>query len=168
MAHEQGPLPVPSFTFPSIIGAVAGGIATIPMTIFMLAAHRFLPAWQKDALPPEKITGEVADRTNMDLNKPELLGATLTAHLGYGASMGSLYSTFAGKLKLPPLLKGSLFGLGVWAASYMGWLPAGKFLAAGTNETSERNSLMIIAHLIWGGVTGVVADLLAKQLDANK
>ncbi|GER87739.1 membrane protein [Dictyobacter vulcani] len=164
MAHEQRALPALPFTFPSIVGAAAGGIATIPMSLFMLAAHKFLPDWQKDALPPEKVTGEVAERANIDLNKPALLGTTLTAHLGYGASMGSLYITFASKLKLPPLLKGSLFGVGVWAASYMGWLPAGKFLAAGTNETQERNMLMIIAHLIWGGVTGVVADQLEKQL----
>jgi putative membrane protein len=142
---------------PSIIGAVAGGIATVPMTLFMLMAHRVLPAWQQDALPPEKITGEMAERADVHLQKQQLLGASLVSHLGYGASMGSLYMLFSSKLKFSPLLKGSLFGLIVWSVSYLGWLPAGRFAASGPNETKQRNALMIVAHLIWGSVTGMVA-----------
>ncbi|GCE18648.1 DUF1440 domain-containing protein [Dictyobacter kobayashii] len=157
-------IPAPNFTLPSLIGAVAGGIATIPMTFFMLAAHKALPTWQKDALPPEKITAEIAARADVSIDKPQLLGSSLAAHLGYGATMGSLYMTFTRKWAFPPLLKGSLFGLGIWVGSYMGWLPAANFAAAGTNETQQRNILMIIAHLIWGGVTGLLADQLENQL----
>ncbi|GHO85608.1 hypothetical protein [Dictyobacter formicarum] len=167
MAHELT-VPAPAFTLPSLIGAAAGATATIPMTLFMLAAHKFLPRWQKDALPPEKITAEMTERANVSVDKPQLLGGSLAAHLGYGATMGSLYMTFTSKWAFPPLLKGSLFGLGIWAGSYMGWLPAGKFAAAGTNETQQRNILMIIAHLIWGGVTGVLADKLLHQLGAEE
>lgn len=167
MAHELK-VPAPTFTLPSLIGAAAGGVATIPMTLFMLAMHRILPRQQKDALPPEKITAEMAERANVSVDKPQLLGGTLTAHLGYGASMGSLYVTITRKWAAPPLLKGCLFGLGVWAGSYLGWLPAAKFAAAGTNEAKQRNILMIIAHLIWGGVTGVVTDQLLHQSGAEK
>ncbi|GLV58033.1 membrane protein [Dictyobacter sp. S3.2.2.5] len=163
MARELT-VPAPKFTIPSLIGAAAGGAATIPMTLFMLAMHKVLPRWQKDALPPEKITAEITERANVSVDKPQLLGGTLMAHLGYGASMGSLYMTFTRKWTLPPVLKGALFGLGVWAGSYMGWLPAANFAAAGTNEPGQRNILMIIAHLIWGGVTGVLADQLLRQL----
>jgi len=35
-------------------GAVAGFLATIPMTVMMLMAHRRLPARQRYALPPKK------------------------------------------------------------------------------------------------------------------
>jgi putative membrane protein len=156
-----------SFTIPSLIGTIAGGIGTIPMTLFMLVAHKALPNWQKSALPPEKITDELAQRADMDLPKPQLRGASLTSHLGYGAGMGSLYMTFASKLQFPPLIKGSLFGLVVWGASYLGWLPAARFATTSQNETQERNLLMIIAHLIWGGVTGVIADQLNRQLNGD-
>lgn len=54
MAHELT-VPAPAFTLPSVIGAAAGGAATIPMALFMLAMHKFLPRWQKETLPPEKI-----------------------------------------------------------------------------------------------------------------
>lgn len=144
-------------TLPPLIGAVAGGIATIPMTLFMLTAHKALPSWQKNALPPEKITNEMAERADIHLNKAQLLGASLVSHLGYGASMGSLYVTFASRLPLAPIIKGSLFGLIVWAGSYLGWLPAAHFATSGPGETRERNTLMIIAHLIWGGTTGMLA-----------
>ncbi|GCF10726.1 DUF1440 domain-containing protein [Dictyobacter arantiisoli] len=159
--------PALSFTISSLIGAAAGGFATIPMTIFMLSAHKFLPNWQKDALPPEKITGEMTQRADITLPKTQLLGASLVSHLGYGASMGSLYMTFASQWKISPLLKGSLFGLAIWGGSYLGWLPAAKFEAAGTNEPSQRNLLMIIAHLIWGSVTATVADRLIHQPVTN-
>lgn len=167
MARELT-VPAPTFTLPSLIGAAAGGVATIPMTLFMLAMHKILPHWQKGALPPEKITAEMAERASVSVDKPQLLGSSLAAHLGYGATMGSLYMNITRKWAVHPLLKGCLFGLGIWAGSYMGWLPAAKFAAAGTNETKERNILMIIAHLIWGGVTGVVTDQLLHQLEAEK
>lgn len=163
MVREHNILELP-FTVPSIIGAAAGGVATIPMSLFMLAAHKFLPTWQRDALPPEKITGEIAERANLTLTKQQLLGGSLTSHIGYGSSMGTLYMTFAHKWALPPVVKGSLFGLGVWTVSYLGWLPIARFEEAGTNETQQRNMLMIIAHLIWGSVTGIVVDQLEHQL----
>ena len=43
-------------------GALAGVIATVPMTLFMLLMHRLLPKWQQYALPPERITTRLAKR----------------------------------------------------------------------------------------------------------
>ena len=146
-------------------GAIAGAIATIPMTLFMLGAHRLLPQWQKSALPPEQITEEVAQRVGVenDMDKPQLLQATLAAHLGYGASMGAAYSTFTRKLPWSPLVKGALFGIAVWAGSYLGWLPLGRFEEAAPNETGQRNSMMIGAHVLWGVVTGLITDMLEEK-----
>jgi hypothetical protein len=42
--------------------ALAGMIATFPMTMFMLLMGRFLPKWQHYNLPPEAITDELAER----------------------------------------------------------------------------------------------------------
>ena len=74
--------------------------------------------------------------------------------------MGSMYSTFTRKIQLPAALKGALFGLVVWGVSYLGWMPAAKFPTAASEEPARRNLLMIVAHLIWGAVTGMVVDLL--------
>ena len=143
-------------------GALAGLIATIPMTLFMLLMHRLLPRWQKYALPPERITHELSERAGTDkfLDKPRLLGATLVSHFGYGAFMGTLYGMLRKRVKLPAAVKGSIFGVIIWAGSYLGWLPAMDMAAAGTEEPLRRNALMIGAHVIWGATTGIITDVL--------
>lgn len=144
-------------------GTVAGFIATVPMTIFMLLMHSLLPRWQKSALPPEEITEEMAERAQIDLkqDKVKLLSLSLVAHFSYGASMGSLYALLTRKISLPAVLKGTLFGLVIWTASYLGWLPLGRFSSAAPEETLQRNLLMIVAHVIWGSVTGIMTDVVA-------
>ncbi|MBV8822702.1 MAG: DUF1440 domain-containing protein [Chloroflexi bacterium] len=144
-------------------GAIAGLIATGPMTVFMLATQRLLPKGHQYALPPEIITGELASRMNVrpHLNKPELLGATLVSHLGYGAGMGMLYSPLS-KIPLPSVIKGILFGVTVWAASYLVLLPMIGMSESGHREPGTRNLMMIAAHVVWGSVMGVVADMLIR------
>jgi putative membrane protein len=94
------------------------------------------------------------------MNKMQVLGATTVAHFGYGAMMGLLYAPFAKKLPLPAIVKGLLFGLLVWAASYLGLLPLLGLSESAPTEPTGRNLLMIAAHLIWGASTGAVADVL--------
>lgn len=146
-------------------GAIAGLLATIPMTVFILIAHRLLPNWQKYALPPERITNQIAQRLGLrkDMNKQEIVGASLLSHFGYGATMGTMYSSLAGKVPLPAALKGMIFGLIVWAGSYLGWLPAMNFRAAATDEPLRRNLMMISAHIVWGTTTGVLTELLENH-----
>jgi hypothetical protein len=69
-------------------GVLAGFVATIPMTIFMLATQRFLPKGQRYALPPEIITKELTQRAHMrqHMSKRQIVGATLVSHFGYGSS----------------------------------------------------------------------------------
>lgn len=137
--------------------ALAGMIATLPMTLFMLFVQRFLPKWQHYDLPPEKITDELAERANVKkhLDKPKRVGVALTAHFGYGAAMGVLYPFFAKIASLPLILRGIIFGLGVWAASYLGLLPALQMKAPATHLPLQRNVLMIVAHVIWGAALDV-------------
>lgn len=149
-------------TVPFSKGALAGLVATVPMTIFILVMHRLLPGWQRYALPPERVTGEVAERANLDLDKPQLLGATLVSHFGYGASTGALYGSLTRKIPLPPLLKGIVFGLAVWAASYLGWMPGLRMEQSATEEPLRRNLMMVAAHVVWGATTGIVTDMLER------
>lgn len=143
-------------------GAIAGTAGTVPMTLFMLAMHRLLPRWQRYALPPEEITHEAAEKAHVreHMTKEQVLVATLLSHFGYGASMGSLYSTLIERLPVSTLIKGAVFGLLVWAGSYLGWLPATDFSAAAPEEPVRRNTLMIVAHLIWGTATAFADELL--------
>src|SRR6266702_5711332 len=81
-------------------GALAGFIATAPMTVFMLLTQRFLPKGQQYDLPPEIITKELAHRAHVrqHMDKRQILAATTVSHFGYGAAMGALYGPLSKKI----------------------------------------------------------------------
>src|SRR5687768_4969227 len=94
-----------------------------------------------------------------------MMDATSISHFGYGALCGALYGLgrkyFSGKRgSLNSVLVGSSFGLGIWGASYLGWIPAAGLRAAAKNQPSERVGMMILAHLIWGASLGYAEDQL--------
>ena len=146
-------------------GALAGFVATLPMTIFMLATQRFLPKRQQYELPPEMITKELAHRAHVrhHLNKQLILGATTASHFGYGAAMGAAYGPLQKRVPLPTIVQGVLYGLFVWAASYLGLLPLLGISASGHKEPMRRNLMMIAAHVVWGASMGAMARLLFQQ-----
>ena len=143
-------------------GAIAGFAGTLPMTIFMLSTQRFLPKGQRYDLPPEIITKDITERTHIrqHMNKAQVLAATTAAHFGYGAGMGMLYGIVARRLPFNSVLKGILFSLVIWAASYQVLLPVIGFKESAQGETRNRNLLMIASHIVWGASTGFVADSL--------
>ena len=146
-------------------GAIAGFIGTAPMTVFMLLTQRFLPRGQRYALPPEIITEELAHRAHVrhHMNKQLILGATMVSHFGYGAAMGALYSPLGKRVPLPSIVKGILFGLLVWAASYLALLPMAGMSESGHREPVRRNLMMIAAHVVWGFATGAMAEVLTHH-----
>nr|BBH88261.1 hypothetical protein KTC_30120 [Thermosporothrix sp. COM3] len=146
-------------------GAISGCAGTAPMTIFMLLTQRLLPEGEQYALPPELITRDISRRLHLKLhwNKQLLLLATLISHFGYGATMGALYRLFSNRVALPAALKGTLFGLLIWGASYLVWMPLLGITPAAQREPGRRNALMIAAHVVWGATTGLLATCLKSR-----
>jgi uncharacterized membrane protein YagU involved in acid resistance len=146
-------------------GAVAGFVATVPMTLFMEALHQRLPAHERYPLPPseivEKLTADVGAREQVDA--PEHIALTLLAHFGYGAATGAVYAPLARALHPPPLLSGVTFGLAVWGASYLGLLPALGILRPATTHPARRNALMIGAHVVWGAALGLLMEQISRS-----
>lgn len=148
-----------------IRGAVAGLSGTVPMTLFGLAALQALPEKEQYPLPPEEITAEVSAKVGLDELAAEpkaRRAASGVNHFAYGSAVGAAYALTAARLPLHPLLKGSAFGLAVWAGSYLGWLPASGILRPATEHPARRNALMIAAHVIWGSVTALVVQRLEE------
>jgi hypothetical protein len=52
---------------------------------------------------------------------------TNVMHWGYGIANGGAYGLIRGTVRKPPLLLGPLFGLGVWASSYVQLVPMGLY-----------------------------------------
>lgn len=154
-----------------IQGAVAGLLATIPMTIFMLMTWKRLPEREKYPLPPRLITRNAVKQVEslQRLGSRNLTALTLLLHFLYGALTGSLYGTLERQIPLHQSVKGSLYGVSVWSASYLGWIPAFGILSPATKHPWRRNLLMIAAHLVWGTSLGVFTRLLdAHPLTANR
>ena len=140
-------------------GAVAGCVATIPMTVAMEAMHRELPAREQYPLPPRTVTVRAAEASGLDLDEDERTALSLTAHFAMGTAMGALYGPVSRLLPLPAPLAGAAFGLAVWAGNYLGVLPALGLLRPATDHPPRRAGLMIGAHLVWGAAAGIVLDL---------
>jgi putative membrane protein len=146
-------------------GALAGFLATFPMSGVMLAARELLPAHEQYPLPPSEIVSEVADKTGAEEIEagPDHTLATAVSHFAYGAAAGAVYTLLPHQISPFPALNGTAFGLAVWAGSYLGLLPALGILRPATEHPARRNALMIAAHVVWGSTLGVLVDSFEKN-----
>jgi hypothetical protein len=147
----------------SLVGALAGLLATVPMSVFLLAMQRLMPRHERYPLPPfGQITNSLANKLGLGFtkNSPPHRAVTGAAHFSYGSAAGAVYASLPSPLRRRPApwLSGLLFGLGIWFASYMGWLPALRILPPADHQPRERAAVMVIAHLVWGLVTGVLVN----------
>lgn len=151
---------------PVLRGALAGTVATAPMTATMLALHRQLPRQEQYALPPREITMRITRAASMHDEidtEAERTTATLVSHFAYGAACGALYAPVAHKLPGGPVGGGVLFALGVWSGSYLGWLPVLGIRRMATEHPPRREGLMIAAHVVFGAALGWLNERLAER-----
>lgn len=150
-----------------LTGALAGSVATAPMTLAMELMYRWLPSQERYPLPPSEITTKLEQEAGVEqnLDQAEHTALTLLNHFGYGAAAGAIYALAGSKLRspLPAALWGTGYGLVVWTVSYLGLLPALGILRPATEHPERRNALMIAAHVVWGSVTGLIVALLQRQ-----
>lgn len=145
-------------------GAIAGFLATAPMTVAMMLMQRWFAPRHYGPLSPRQVT----DNLTSILGLPQKTQAqhdrlTLAAHYSYGAAVGMLYPLL-NSLPLPVVLTGAWHGLLVWAGSYLGLLPSTGLLDSATERPRRRNLLMITAHLIWGISLGAVYGLTGRAM----
>lgn len=148
-----------------IKGAVAGFVATAPMSVFMLVGWTLLPRREKYPLPPRLITEEITERAGIEkqMSEDQLVGLTIFSHFGYGAMFGAIYAMFDKSMAMPSSLSSAVTGLAVWAGSYLGWLPALGILRSAVRHPWRRNLLMILAHVVWGVILGEVTRKLTEE-----
>jgi uncharacterized membrane protein YagU involved in acid resistance len=124
-------------------GAIAGFVATAPMTSVMRRLHQRLDKEKRYPLPPREIVGSVMRA----LPNSAANNVSLAAHFTYGALSGA---ALAGVARRPTLWSGIGGGAAIWLASYLGWIPAAGILKPAPEHPRPRNRLMIIAHIVWG------------------
>jgi hypothetical protein len=136
------------------------------MTISMRGLFRQLPRHQQFPLPPRQIATKMACSLGVAhrLNDDERIALARAGHFGYGTAMGMLYGA-AFQRALPGGAGGASYGLGVWAASYLGWLPAAGVLPPATRMHRGRNVLMSVAPglgILFG--RGLLRDGYKKEI----
>jgi hypothetical protein len=125
-------------------GAVAGIAATATMTGVLASAR-----WLVGEPPPRKLTRRVLGRLGIHLRRgAQLDAASALAHVAYGTGMGALYGMLP--RRAGSLAGGALFGLGLWAVSYMGWIPKLGLMRHPSRDRPGRPTAMVLAHLVYG------------------
>jgi hypothetical protein len=149
-------------------GGLAGLIATAPMTWTMRTANRLLPWTASRRLPPRQITEatleKATDRANTRNADSNLIDALSTlSHYAFGASCGAVLGAVVARSPLSKPVTGAAFGAAVWAASYLGWLPAAGIRKSAVREHKERSLQMVAAHLVWGTIAASLIDELGVE-----
>jgi uncharacterized membrane protein YagU involved in acid resistance len=139
-----------------LAGAAAGAAATVPMTIFWEAMHPRLPGEPPRPLPPREVAEALAVKAgvNRQLDERQIEHLALALHFGYGTLTGAIFGTVAPRGRARAVGAGALFGLGVWATSYLGWLPATGVRHSPRWDPPARTALVIASHLVWGAAAG--------------
>jgi hypothetical protein len=145
-------------------GAVSGFAATVPMTITMESLRAWLPREQFRRTPPREIvdrtvqnveTGVEAVKEAPPIDETERLIITTAAHFAFGAAAGGLYGALVGSGR-SSALAGIGYGLTVWAIAYGVGLPSLGLHPAATDDTKDRNEVLIASHIVWGATLGAL------------
>jgi uncharacterized membrane protein YagU involved in acid resistance len=143
-------------------GAAAGTVATVPMTVFWEVMHNTVPGEPPRPLPPREVVEALAVKAGVSrqLSERDVEWLAMAAHVGYGALTGALFGLVAPAGGPRGIAAGMLFGLGVWTASYLGWMPATGVRHSPRYDVPARTAIVISSHLVWGATAGL---LLARR-----
>lgn len=134
--------------------AVGGAAGTGAMSAFLGLSDVF---GIMNRQPPRQIVQHFLPM----LSPGETDAAALVAHVGYGVSGGSVYGAVVAPHRRG-LATGVAYGLGVWAVSYLGWIPALGILPPPQKDNRGQAVTMFLAHVVYGGTLGVVARRRAR------
>jgi len=141
-----------------VAGAAAGAAATVPMTVFWETMHRRLDGEPPRPLPPREVAEGLAVKAgiNRQLDEVQMERLAMALHVGYGTVTGALFGLLAPRAPARGIAAGMLFGLGVWTASYLGWLPATGVRHSPRWDQPARTRLIVASHLVWGATAGAL------------
>jgi uncharacterized membrane protein YagU involved in acid resistance len=141
-------------------GAVAGLVATIPMTLTMEALRAWLPQEQARPMPPREVIDRTVNKSGQGhaVDERERIALTTIGHFAFGAAAGALFgAAFAERSERSSVLAGIVYGLTVWAVAYGVGLPSLGLHPAAAKDTADRNEVLIASHVVWGAALGGLA-----------
>jgi hypothetical protein len=150
-------------------GALGGLVATLPMTVVMKILQRAGRGRRRLPFPPHEVTMGVVETAGVGrhhLSREARTALTYAGHFGYGAAAGAAYPLLTRPLPGRAAARGAAYGLAVWAGSYLGFLPSLGLWGPRRDQAASRRAarttiLLVLAHLVWGTVLGLVHEALA-------
>jgi uncharacterized membrane protein YagU involved in acid resistance len=149
----------------ALMGVAVGTIATVPMTVFWEVMHQRLPGEPPRPLPPREVAEALAVKAGVSrhMSETQMEWLALTAHVGYGALTGAIFGAIAPHRPATAVGAGMLFGLGVWASSYLGWMPAAGVRHSPKYDLPARTRLIVASHIVWGATAGLLMSLARRE-----
>lgn len=143
------------------IGAAAGVVATVPMSLVMLGAQE---VGLLGELPPAKITRRLLAVLGVSPSRRERRAATWINHFAFGAAAGGVFGAIGAATRAwrgrRALAKGAAAGAAwgtlVWLVSYAGWVPALDIMPRPSRDRRGRPTMMLLAHWVYGALTGAM------------
>ena len=152
-----------------IRGALAGLAGTAVMTLMMKkAAPKIVPEEMRpDKFPPKRAVEwaeEQAGEPNA-LTESQETKAAMGAHFTYGSGAGVVYGLLREQMGgIPAPLSGMLFGVGLWAVSFEGWMPALGVQEATHEKPPKKWPMPIMGHMVYGATTALTYEALENVL----
>lgn len=149
-------------------GALAGAAGTAVMTFMMRkAAPRMFPEEMRpDEFPPKRVV-EWAEEQAGDpraLGESQEMKAAMGVHFAYGTGSGAVYGLLREQVDgIPAPLAGMMFGFGLWAIGFEGWMPALGVQERTTRKPPRKWPMPIMAHMAYGASTALAYDALADR-----
>lgn len=131
-------------------------VATVPMSAVMLASQQLGLLGEQ---PPERWTEAVLASVGGSMGSEGAEDAlAVLAHLGVGAGGGAAYALVRRIVpeRVPPVVAGAVFGIGMWALAYGGLAPWLSVLPSPSKDRPGRPATMALAHVVYGGVLGAL------------
>jgi hypothetical protein len=114
---------------------------------------------------PQAVEEWLAERTGVDPGSSSVVhhvGEHLL-HAGYSAGWGAAAGVLLAGGRGPLACQALVLGLGVWAVGFLGAAPALRIARSPARATPGERAVNIGAHLLYGAVTTLIADDLARQ-----
>jgi uncharacterized membrane protein YagU involved in acid resistance len=144
---------------------LAAGLAG---TAVMIALRSFDEKHAPKSIPkmsndPAKAMVHTAERLTHELPKPVQKSAAMTLQTAYGTLFGLLYGLCRGRATDRSIRDGLALGSAVYAAGYLGWLPALRFTKPVWRQSFLEISGELWRHIAYGIATTSVYRLISQK-----
>lgn len=147
----------------AIVGGAVGGAVGSALMLPLFETAKSV------GLLPETPPRRVVDHAAAEATGPadpatelERTSAMVAVHVLYGAAAGACYGVVQEQIDLPAPVAGPAFGLALWAAGYLGWLPAAGILPQPWRQQPGAALTPVVAHVVYGLALGFVARSLRR------